>query len=136
MHTDKLLICPSEQQTLMCSTNYTLLEWSVTTINQTLRETRSVPYEGQNPIIIPIIINSTNFTFSKVSSQKALPLVSIMTIVNVNINLEGTMVSCTGINSSTVSSVVLMKVLHVFDVNIGRLDSVWQSIKVYSIKML
>ena len=117
--TDKLqTVCPSEQQTtLMCSTNHIFLEWSISTS----RETRSVSYLDQNLTIFPIRVNSTNFTFSRVSSPMALPLVSTMTIMNVNSNLEGTIVSCTGLNSSSVSSLVLMKTIHVYDISVGRL---------------
>ena len=116
-------LCPGEQQTLVCSANYTLLEWSVTRLNQILRETRSIPYEGQNPIIVPIMINSANFTFSRDSSPEALPLVSTMTIKNVTSNLNGTVVSCTGLNSSSMFSVVLMNTIRIFDVYIGRIET-------------
>ena len=50
----------------------------------------------------------------------ALPLVSTMTIENMNSYLEGTMINCTGLNSSSVSSVVLMTTIHVFDNDRGR----------------
>ena len=48
-----------------------------------------------------------------------LPLVSTMTIENINSNLEGTVITCTGLNSSSVSSVALMTTVHFFDVSIG-----------------
>ena len=119
--TDKLqTICPGEQQTtLMCSTNHIFLEWSVSTISRQ-PETRSISYLDQNVVISPITMNSANFTFLRVSSPMTLPLVSTMKIMNVNSNLEGTMVSCTGRNSS-VSSVVLIKTIHVYDIDAGRL---------------
>ena len=113
-------VCPGEQQTtLMCTTNHIFLEWSVSTISRQ-PETRSIPYLDQNLVISQIMINSANFTFSRVSPPMALPLVSIMTIMNINSNLEGTMVSCTGLNSSSVSSVVLMTTIHIYDIDTGR----------------
>jgi hypothetical protein len=66
------------------------------------------------------MINSATFTFSRVSSPGALPLVSNMTIMNVTSNLEGTMISCTGLNSSSVSNVVLTTTLHIYDMEVGR----------------
>ena len=92
--TDKQqIICPGEQQTtLMCSTNHIFLEWNVSSFRQT--ETRSVSSLDQDPNYVPTTMNSADFTFSRVSSPGALPLVSTMMIMNVNRNLEGTMISC------------------------------------------
>jgi hypothetical protein len=50
-----------------------------------------------------------------------LPLVSTMTIDNVNDYLEGTVITCTGLNSSSVSNVVLMTTLHVIEINTGMI---------------
>jgi hypothetical protein len=117
--TDTHTICPGEQQTtLMCSTNHIFLEWNVSTIGQ--RGIRSISYFDQSLAILPIMMDSTNFTFSRVSSPGALPLVSNMTIMNVTSNLEGTVITCTGLNSSSESSVVLMTTIHVYDINVGR----------------
>jgi hypothetical protein len=117
--TDMYTICPGEQQiTLMCSTSHIFLEWNVSTFNE--HEVRSVSTFDQNPNILPVLMNSANFTFSRVSSPRALPLVSTMTIMNVNSNLEGTMISCSGLNSSSVFSVVLMITLRIYDMDIGR----------------
>ena len=81
-------------------------------------------YWDQSPTISPIMMNFVNFTFSRDSSPKVLPLVSTMTIKNVTSDLEGTVVSCTGLNSSLVSSVVFVKTMHVYDIDVGRSDSV------------
>ena len=123
--TDELLtLCPGVQHmTLMCSTNHIYLEWNVLTIRPPslrIHETRSIPYLDQNIVVSPILINSVNFTFSRVSSPGELPLMSTMIINNVTSNLEGTVIRCTGLNSSSVSSVVLMTRIHIYDINIGR----------------
>ena len=122
IHADPLFfVCPGQQQTLRCSANYAFLEWSVSTTSQpSLRETRRVPYEDQTLSLAPIMINSANFIFSRDSSPRELPLVSTITIMNVNSNLEGTVVSCTGLNSSSESTMVLMTTIHVLDVNTGK----------------
>ena len=97
--TDKIqtiIICPGERQTtLMCSTNHIFLEWNVSTVRE--YQTRSIPYYDQNVVVLPILINSANFTFSRDSSPRDLPLVSTITIMNVASNLEGTVISCTGL---------------------------------------
>ena len=118
------MLCPGKQNTLVCSTNHIFLEWSVRTTSQPSQpEMRSISSSGQNPdnITTPIMVNSNSITFSRDSPQMALPLVSTMTIENVNSNLNGTMINCTGLNSSSVSSVVLMTTVHVIDINRGMI---------------
>ena len=118
IHTD--LFCLDEQHTLVCSTDHLFLVWNVRKTSQpSLDEMRSVSSSGQNPVILPIRVILTNFEISRDSPQMALPLVSTMTIENVNSNLEGTMITCTGQNSSSVSSVVLMTTVHFFNVSRG-----------------
>ena len=114
------IICPGEQQTtLMCSTNHIFLEWNVSSLGQT--ETRSISsLDHQNPTIAPITMNSADFTFSRVSSPMALPLVTTMTIMNITSILEGTLISCSGLNRSSDSTIVLMTTVHVYNMDIGR----------------
>ena len=102
----------------MCSTNHTFLEWNVSSFRQT--ETRSVSSLDQDPTVASITMNSADFTFSRESSPGALPLVSTMTIININGNLEGTMISCSGLNSSSDSTIVLMTTVHIYNMDIGR----------------
>ena len=66
----------------MCSTNHIFLEWNVSTVreNQTRPE---VSYSDQNVVVSPMLTNSANFTFSRDSSPRDLPLVSTITIMNV-----------------------------------------------------
>ena len=113
------LFCLDEQHTLVCSTDHLFLVWNVRKTSQpSLDEMRSVSSSGQNPVILPIRVILTNFEISRDSPQMTLPLVSTMTIENVNSNLEGTVITCTGQNSSS-SSVVLMTTVHIFDVSRG-----------------
>ena len=121
--TDKLqtvAVCPGEQQTtLTCSANHIFLEWNVSSFMQT--ETRSISNLDQIVVVLPIIMmDSAKFTFSRVSSPRALPLVSTVTIMNVTSNSEGTVISCSGQSGSSVSSVVLMTIIHVYDMDVGR----------------
>jgi hypothetical protein len=117
--TTDTIIFPGEQQsTLICSTNYNFLEWNVSTIRY--YHTRAIYYYSSRNLYLPILINSANFTLSRVSSPGALPLVSTMTIMNVTSDIEGTVITCTGLNSSSESTVVLMTTLHVYDMDVGR----------------
>jgi hypothetical protein len=113
------IFCPGRQQhTLVCSTNHLFLEWSIAT--KSMHEMRSVSSSGRSPSISPIVLlNTASITFSRESLQMALPLVSILTIENVHSNLEGTVITCTGQNSSSVSSVVLMTTVRFFDSDRG-----------------
>ena len=89
----------------------------VTTTSQpSLNQIRTVSSFAIRPvvIIIPIRVNATNITFSRDSPHMLLPLVSTMMMEYVNSHLEGT-----GINSSSVSSVVLTKTIRIFDANRG-----------------
>ena len=118
----ELELCPGESQTLVCNASYMFLEWSVITTSQpSLNQTRTISYSAITSavMVLPIRVNTTNITFSRHSPRMALPLVSTMTIVNVSSHLNGSVISCTGINSSSVFSVVLMKTIHIFDVNRG-----------------
>ena len=115
------LFCPGGHHTLVCSTNHLFLEWNVTTTSQhSPSHERSVSLSDQNPVILPIRVIATNFEFSRDSPYMTLPLISTMTIENVNSYLEGTIITCTGLNSSSVSSVALMVTMHIFDVSRGK----------------
>jgi hypothetical protein len=117
-----LSVCPGGQHTLVCSTNHIFLEWCVITTSQPLvSETRSISSSGQSPAILPIRVILTDLEFSRDSPQMTLPLVSTMIIDNVISYLNGTMISCTGLNSSSVSSVALMTMIHVIDINTGMI---------------
>ena len=115
-----ILLCPGRQHTLVCSTNHLFLEWSVRTTNQPMLYERTISSSDRSPLILPIRANTANITFSRDSPRMVLPLVSTMTIENMNSYLEGTMINCTGVNSSSVSSVVLMTTIRVFDNDRGR----------------
>ena len=117
-----IFLCPGERYSLVCSTNYTFLEWSVRITSQPMLQLyeRTVPSSDRSPLILPIRVNTVNITFSRDSPRMVLPLVSTMTIENMNSYLEGTMINCTGVNSSSVSSVVLMTTIRVFDNDRGR----------------
>ena len=109
-----IILCPGGQHTLVCSTNHIFLVWSVRTTRQPLlHEMRTIPSSGQSPVITPIRVNSASMTFSRDSPNMALPLMSTMTIENVNSYLEGTMINCTGRNSSSVSNMVMMTTIHI-----------------------
>jgi hypothetical protein len=96
------------------------LEWNISTFRQHAYEVRSISTLDQNVVVSPILIDSAKFTISRDSSPRALPLVSAMTIMNVTSNLERTMITCTGLNSSSESSVILMTTLHIYDMDVGR----------------
>ena len=114
-------ICPGEQHTLVCSTDHLFLEWNIKKSQPSLNQTRSISSSGQNPVILSIRVIHTNIEFSRNSPQMALPLVSTISILNVNSDLEGTVITCTGLNSSLVSSVVLMEIVYVYDSNRGMI---------------
>ena len=94
---------------------------------------RSVSSSGEDPIILPIIVNTANITFSRDSPQMTLPLESTMTIENVNNRLEETVITCIGLNSSSVSSAVLMKTMHIIDIDRG-MNTIKLAIFILSLK--
>ena len=93
------LICEGEQFELICSTNVSILQLTSSPLQneqgrmQTFMRFISSPGESQQAS--SLIMNSTSFNVSRVSSQDELPLVSRLLINPVSKGLNGTKMTCT-----------------------------------------
>ena len=96
------LICPGEQFTLTCretnGTEIEVLEWNIhlPSGNTTLIK-RNVPIVGSSPLqpfIHPTTQGITVFNFSRTSDENTHPLVTELLISGVNIEINGTEISC------------------------------------------
>ena len=83
-------VCPGGNTTLTCSTNGTLLIWSIALPNKQVTE-RFVSGMGSADSQIPLIIDQTTIYFLRTSTS---PLISMITFTNVNVELNGTRVDC------------------------------------------
>ena len=104
-------ICQAgDQRKLTCSTSGVLQTWKFTAISESgaaMTFTRTVSSGGSTGVDSqPLIINSTlMFTFSRLSCQGSLPLISRMTIDPVTEGLNGTRVNCLdGITSESATT--------------------------------
>ena len=84
---------------LTCNTSNTLHTWQFTAIPESgsaVNYTRLVSSVGSSGVSsLPIIINTTIvITFSRLSNQNVLPLISRMLISNVSKGLDGVQVEC------------------------------------------
>ena len=100
--------CSGDQLELTCTTSGSLLEWAfiLTPDNAVARAyTKGLTTDTEAPE--PLTINSTRFTFSRVSPPNSSPLISILVINPVTVGLNGTEVNCTDLETSeTVSTTI------------------------------
>ena len=82
---------------ITCTSNMDFIRWSITVVNeQGMEEEIVVSRNSRDPSPPPRerIINSTLFTFSRISAEDALPLKTTLTINSTSIGLNGTVVHC------------------------------------------
>ena len=87
-----------DQLELICNTTAVELSWEFTAISESgsFMTYMPAPVEsaGSRGAPPPVTINTTTFTFSRLSSQDSLPLISRITISPVSSGLNGTVVNC------------------------------------------
>ena len=99
---------------LTCTATYFIqfLQWSIMVVDDQgrLEEVTAFSNSRDNTQqLTRITVNSTTFTFIRISAQGATPLISTLSIDSVNIGLNGTVVHCVdaAVNSSTLASTTL-----------------------------
>ena len=94
-------LCSGDQLELTCTTSGSLLEWAfvLTPDNAVARAyTKGLTTDTKAPETLEI--NSTMFTFSRLSPPNSSPLISILVINPVTVSLNGTEVNCTDLETS------------------------------------
>ena len=101
-------MCTGERLVLTCSTNASLMQWSVTVPRYGTTETRLLQYSGTAQRATPIVIGSITFDISRMLDESlTLPLVSTIISDGVTTDVNGTMVICSeiGTNSQLLASI-------------------------------
>ncbi len=95
-------VCPGGRLILTCSTNANLMQWSVTVPYYGATKTRSLQFSGTAQRATPIVIGSTTFNISRrLNESLILPLVSTIVTDGTTANINGTLVICSEIGTST-----------------------------------
>lgn len=92
-----------DQLELTCSVTGVFLRWEFTVILDDGSATTIMPVitpEGPNGVPPPLMVNSTSFTFSRLSTQDNSPLILAMTINPVSEGLNGVQVRCEDVGAS------------------------------------
>ena len=112
-------VCSGDQLELKCSItdpgSFALLVWNITLVPEnaaTSNSTSRTQAISAGPVhqIFHTMINSTNLTFSRISSQRNSPLVSRLLISPVSNHLNGTEVNCINSMTSETSSVTVINI--------------------------
>ena len=116
-------VCRGDQLELICTTNRIFLEWSFSLISE--GETSARTYSRilnilSGPAIPGLLVNSITFSFSRVSAQDTLPLISRLLINPVSAELNGTLVNCTDIFETLETASTLVRIINE-DLIYGRL---------------
>ena len=109
-------VCSGDQLELTCmiTGNFAILLWNVTLITENtathINFTRVISSSSPTDQTFHMMINSTNFTGSRISAQNSYPLTSRLLINPVSNHLNGTEVSCVNSLTSELSSVAVISI--------------------------
>ena len=82
-------VCSGDQLELTCNTTGQFLEWSFSfTLN-----TRTLTSQSQTDQMSHLVVNSTTFTFSRISGENSLPLISRLLVSPIEDTLNGSDIS-------------------------------------------
>ena len=120
-------MCAGDQLELICSLNdpgSSLLEWTFApaTIFMDLQRATDASTSDDTPVMI----NSTLFTFSRISPRGNLPLVSRLLINPITTGLNGIVINCTDVStmetaSATIYVVNVQGMLVYYDITISSI---------------
>ena len=117
-------VFPEATLEITCSTDrhFQILKWNVTTSpsasesGQAFTSARFISSSSQS--ISPLIINTKVFTISIVSTMDQ--FTSVLSVVNVTDDLNGTIAQCTDTGSSAAETRTAMTFVHIIQTDIGR----------------
>ena len=92
---------------LTCTTSVEFIRWSIVVTNEQGMEEEITVSRNSREISPPPrerIVNSTKFTFTRVSAEGDLPLISTLAINSTGIDLNGTVVCCVDANNPMTES--------------------------------
>ena len=101
---------------LACTATVEFIRWTITVVNEHgMEEEITVSRNSRDPSPPPRerIINSTKFTFTRISAEDVLPLITALVINSTSIGLNGTVVYCMDFTSSMVSSTTTIQIFDI-----------------------
>jgi hypothetical protein len=107
---------------LTCTASVEFIRWSVLQVNdQGTFEEATTPVQinsrDDNQIARrAVLVNSSTLTFTRTSIQRALPLISTLSIDSVSIDLNGTVVHCSDVSNPTTLASTTIQIID----NIGE----------------
>jgi hypothetical protein len=118
-------VCPETALEITCSTDRTFLNWNVTILpsaresGQAVTINRLVSSSNQGSTLLIIYNNNIVFNISIVSTVD--PFTSVLSVINVTDDLNGTIVQCEDFGISVAESrTSLMTFVHIIQTDIGR----------------
>ena len=90
---------------LTCSVTGTFLRWEFTVPGAQIPSTAIVTAGGPSGVPLPVMVNSTRLTFSRLSTQ---PLTSTMTVSTISEGLNGVQVNCVDVETSESASTTIL----------------------------
>ena len=97
-------VCRGHQLDLMCTVTGSFLQWSFSLIPENgttaIRRTFVLTSLSSTNQLSHLQVNSTKFTFSRISAQNSVPLVSKLAINATSDGLNGTVVTCLDVQAS------------------------------------
>ena len=106
-------VCGGDQLELICTTTGNFLEWSFSLIptGETTAMTYSRILTTLSADVSSLILANSSFTFSRISAQNSLPLISGLLINPVSAEPNGIEVNCADIETSETAS-TLVKIIN------------------------
>ena len=106
-------VCSGDQLELMCTTTGRLLCWRIINVTRGLNYTYTLTRTIQATVLdedamTQLVINSTMFNFSRTSAQDSLPVMSKVVIGPVSSGLNGTVMNCVNLGTSSSSSTTII----------------------------
>ena len=95
---------------LTCNTTGNFLRWIFTVCDDQgvpLEHRRNINSQDESQQMSEIHVNSTTFTFTRISDQGMHPLISTLAIDSVSRDLNGTEVYCVDVGTSTTASTTI-----------------------------
>ena len=103
-------VCQAGHQlVLTCSVTAAgaFLRWEFTVSGSPVTFTPDVVADGSRGVASAVMVNSTTFTFSRLSAQDSSPLISWMTINHVSEGLNGVQMSCMDVEASQSATTII-----------------------------
>ena len=120
--TDVVSVCLGGQLSLACTINTSFIQWNINIPHYPALITYLFSTNRVTNIPETFTINETDFEILKTSNRGAVPLVSTLSITNVSVGLDGTLIQCMEVDGTMDPTLeVFSTVINISTVQFGRL---------------